>query len=134
MQAFFSIQDMSRLWNEELQQGVEPSLWRLGDLLDDFRLRCQSSEEKTALVRDPPLWLGTGARADYNAYLAAVAESLCCEAGLPAPAWTEDPQCFLHRPWFAGGMESLKAVLLAESPVSFRRRNLFVSANALARA
>jgi hypothetical protein len=70
-----------------------------------------------------------------NAYLAAVAETLCREAGLSPPAWTEEPGRFLRMPWFAGGgLESLKALLLAESPVAFRRRNLFVSANALARA
>ena len=72
--------------------------------------------------------------ADCNAYLAAVAETLCREASLPPPAWTEAPLCYLHRPWFAGGMETLKAILLVESPVAFRRRNLFVSANAMSRA
>ena len=63
-----------------------------------------------------------------------VVESLCREAGLVPPQWTEAPACFLQRPWFAGGLENLKAILLCESPVPFRRRNLFVSANALSRA
>jgi hypothetical protein len=63
-----------------------------------------------------------------------VAETLCREVSLTPPAWTESPCCYLRRPWFAGGFETLKAILLAESPVPFRRRNLFVSANALSRA
>ena len=56
------------------------------------------------------MWLDVQTHADCNAYLAAVAETLCREAALPPPAWTETPLCYLHRPWFAGGMETLKAM------------------------
>ena len=129
-----TIRDISRAWNDEVSRGEPLSLWRLGDLLDDFRQRCSTSEDKLALVRETPIWLDVEAHADCNAYLAAVAETLCREASLPPPAWTESPLCYLHRPWFAGGLETLKAILLVESPVPFRRRNLFVSANALTRA
>lgn len=129
-----TIEDISRIWNDDISRGVPLSPGLLGDLLDDFRLRCSTPEEKLALVREAPMWLDVEAHADCNAYLAAVAETLCREASLPPPAWSESPLCYLHRPWFAGGFESLKAILLTESPVPFRRRNLFVSANALARA
>jgi len=90
--------------------------------------------EKLALVSEAPLWIEASSHADCNAYWAAMVETLCREAELQPPDWTESPCCYLHRPWFPGGLESLKAVLLAESPVPFRRRNLFVSANALTRA
>ncbi len=129
-----TITDISRVWTDEIRRGESLSFWLLGDLLDDFRQRCSTSEEKLALVRDAPVWLDEENHADCNAYLAAVAETLCREVSLPPPAWTETSRCYLHRPWFAGGMETLKAILLVESPVAFRRRNLFVSANALARA
>lgn len=128
-----TIRDLSRLWNDEIRQGKPLSFWLLGDLLDDFRLRCTTPEEKIALVREMPLWLDAETHADCNAFLAAVSETLCREASLPPPAWTESPLCYLHRPWLAGGLETLKALLLVESPVAFRRRNLFVSANALVR-
>jgi hypothetical protein len=36
-------------------------------------------------------------------------------------------------PFFAGGLESLKATLFVQSPTAFRRRMLFVSKNALDR-
>ncbi len=107
-------------------------MWLLGDLCDDFRQRC-NVEERKLLVAQEPLWLDVHTHSDCNAYLAATVESLCREASLAPPRWTEDARCFLSRPWFAGGMESLKAILIAESPVAFRRRNLFVSANALSR-
>lgn len=44
------------------------------------------------------------------------------------------PERFLRRAYFAGGLESLKAVLLVESPTPLRCRQTFVSANALSRA
>ena len=68
-----------------------------------------------------------------DAYLAAVAEHLALSFGLPVPSWTEESHRFLETPFFAGGLESLKATLLVESPTAFRRRLLFVSANALSR-
>ena len=129
-----TVRDISEMWTDAVLRGGDLPLWMLGDLLDDFRQRCSTPEDKLALVRDTPIWLDVESHAECNAYLAAVAEALCREASLPPPAWTESPLCYLHRPWFAGGLETLKAILLVESPVPFRRRNLFVSANALARA
>ena len=49
------------------------------------------------------------------------------------PDWVHGPERLLERPFFAGGLESLKAVFLVESPLAFRRRQIFVSANALSR-
>lgn len=69
----------------------------------------------------------------HDAYLAAVAEHLARRFELPIPDWVEGQGRFLSTPFFAGGLESLKATLIAESPSSFRRRLIFVSANALSR-
>jgi hypothetical protein len=68
-----------------------------------------------------------------DAYLAAVAEHLARKYELAIPHWVEDPQRFLDKPFFAGGLENLEATLLVESPLAFRRRQIFVSANALSR-
>jgi hypothetical protein len=68
-----------------------------------------------------------------DAYLAALAEHLALRFGLPIPQWVEEPHRFLVKPFFAGGLETLKAILLVESPLAFRRRQIFVSANALSR-
>jgi hypothetical protein len=78
---------------------------------------------------------GTPARIDpiHDAYLAAVAEHLALRFKLPVPQWVEEPHRFLAKPFFAGGLETLKAILLVESPLAFRRRQIFVSANALSR-
>lgn len=69
----------------------------------------------------------------HDAYIAAVAEHLSMSHGLAVPEWTEMHGNGLHEPFFAGGLESLKGVLVAESPTAFRRRLLFVSSNALSR-
>lgn len=69
-----------------------------------------------------------------DASLSAVAEFLACRDRLPAPDWVFDREYFLDRPWFACSSDGMRPLLIMESPVSFRRRNLFVSKNALSRA
>jgi hypothetical protein len=69
----------------------------------------------------------------HDAYLAAVAEHLAKSYRLPVPEWTETQGNDLHEPFFAGGLETLKGILVAESPTAFRRRLLFVSKDALSR-
>ena len=68
-----------------------------------------------------------------DAYLAALTEHLAQLDRLPVPNWPERPQRFLEAPFFAGGLQSLKATLIVESPPAFRRRLIFISANALSR-
>lgn len=66
-----------------------------------------------------------------DAYLAALAEHLSTQYGLPYPSWASCPDRFLHEPFFAGGLENLKAILLVESPAAFRRRMIFIDRDAL---
>jgi hypothetical protein len=69
-----------------------------------------------------------------DAYLAATAEELVRRFNFPAPDWIFEEDRKLHRPWFATSLQSLRGILIGESPLGFRSRNLFVSANALSRA
>jgi len=68
-----------------------------------------------------------------DAWLAAVAEYLAAKYGLETPDWVERHGRPLRRAFFAGGLESLKAILAVESPAAFRRRLLFVGKDALDR-
>ena len=68
-----------------------------------------------------------------RALLASTVESLCVAAKAAIPEWC-DAVPPLADPWFVSGMESLKASALAESPVFFRKRNIFVLENFLERA
>ncbi len=130
--SLISLRELSKKIKSGIVEGPFPDHF-LGDFIDDFRHRAKSKEEKSALVREKPEPIQSEEFKDVDAYLAAVAEYLCREAGLSPPAWTEGPEYFLPKPWFAGGLENLKAILLVESPIPFRRRNLFVSANAMTR-
>ena len=104
----------------------------LANFLDEF----YAAPNAAALAEAPTLLapdLGEIGRVQ-DAYLAATAEALAGSHNFPVPAWTATDARKLHRPWFASHLASLRAVLLLESPVAFRARNLFVSENALARA
>jgi hypothetical protein len=105
------------------EQKFDPSL---REFLDSFYLnpgtRRQALEDRPASID-----------AIHDAYVAAVAEHLARIYGLPIPEWSETHGNALREPFFAGGLESLKGVLVAESPTAFRRRFLFVSKDALSR-
>ena len=45
-----------------------------------------------------------------------------------------DPSWFLKRPHFTSPLEGFKALLIAESPLAFRRRRIFTQAEPLRRA
>ena len=99
------------------------------EFLDEFYLERDASARAAMLAPEPPL-------TDYargDAYLAAVAEHLALRHELPIPGWTQAPARFLKRPWYPCGLESLKAILLVESPPAFRRRLIFVDADPLYR-
>lgn len=99
----------------------------LREFLDTF-YGLAAADRPTAIGEEPAR-IG----AVHDAYLAAVAEHLALRFGIGTPAWTEAPDRFLAEPFFAGGLEGLKAILLVESPLAFRRRLIFVSHDALSR-
>jgi hypothetical protein len=104
----------------------------LANFLDEF----YSAPSEDALAGEPELLAPRFADLGriQDAYLAATAEELTRQFNLPPPAWINAESRKLHRPWFASPLAALRAVLLLESPASFRSRNLFVSENALLRA
>lgn len=61
-------------------------------------------------------------------YVAAMVEQAVHAAGVSPPAWTRSVAP-LDRPWFATPLPGLRLHLLKSSPVSFKRRNLFVDAS-----
>ena len=103
----------------------------LANFLDEFYF----APNESGLVEAPALLapaLGDAGRVQ-DAYLAATAEELARAHGITCPAWTAAESRRLHQPWFASPLAALRTVLIIESPVGFRSRNLFVSGNALSR-
>ena len=100
----------------------------LSEFLDEFygqpeRRQAMIADELTPLADD---------RA--HAMLGTVGEHLARRWGLAVPAWTNDAKRFLHEPYFTTPIENLKAMLLAQSPLAFRRRLIFTEAEPLRRA
>lgn len=113
------------LWGAE--HGDTDSFLR--EFLDEFYVAGEPKSQAGMLCPEPPLV----ADAKVNAYLGAVAEHLALRNKLPIPVWTAGAARFLRRPYFPGGLESLKATMLKESPTAFRRRMIFVGADPLYR-
>lgn len=107
-----------------LEQGE--SSWKtwLFNFVDAFRV-----QPKIELIKSPPP-LEVSPR--IAALLASTVETLCGGAQLIPPFWCQASEG-LADPWFVSGMESLKAAALVESPVHFRKRNIFVLGNFLTR-
>ena len=67
----------------------------------------------------------------FDALVAAVVEFSCARHSTPPPAWVDTPSRFLERWWFMSGMRSLHADAIAHSPISFARRGIFLTEDAL---
>ena len=104
------------------------ALWKiwLFNFVDAFR-RVSKPEE---LIQDPPISKSTH---KTKALLASTLDTLCEERGIKIPEWScSIPP--LQKPWFVSQSENLKATALVESPLHFRKRNIFVLDNFLSRA
>jgi hypothetical protein len=99
----------------------------VAEFLDEFYTH---PESRQSMIADEPPAFGQF----EDAWLGAVAEHLARRWDLEIPPWVDQPHRFLAQPFFAGGLESLKAILLAESPLAFRKRQIFVEAEPLRRA
>ena len=95
------------------------------NLVDEFR-----RSPDIRLVMLPPV---SGLDTKLQALLASIVETLCHEVDYEAPDWVKKTY-FLSKPWFLSGMESLKASAIVESPLEFRRHNVYVDSNILSRA
>ncbi|MGH3472183.1 MAG: hypothetical protein ACRDPG_09100 [Nocardioidaceae bacterium] len=87
--------------------------------------------ERSRMVEEAPVPVGD---ARFDALLAAIAEHVCARTSLRPPEWTEAPGRFLDTWWFVSGLRSLHADALVHSPVSFSRREVFITGGALAYA
>lgn len=117
---------MKTLADLKRQISANPATWSLYlmDFVDDFRRTKDRQMVSAPFAQD---------NERIDALLASTAEYLCDEQGMQPPAWLAMvPAC--HKPWFVSGVENLKAIALAESPLRFRIRKIFVLENFLSRA
>jgi transcriptional regulator with XRE-family HTH domain len=95
------------------------------NLIDEFR----RTLDARLLLLPPPRALPQ----ELKGMLAAIVLTLCQEAEIQAPFWA-CKRYDLPKPWFVSETESLKATALLESPLAFRRNQIFVTGNFMERA
>jgi len=105
------------------------SAWRLvGEVLDDEALG--RAADTAVVVADAPALTGDSAT---DALMAALAEYLPLQRGLPAPGWSQDPERVARPWWFVADAPAWVPTSLRESPRSFAKRGIFVTAAGLER-
>lgn len=107
-----------------IQDGFQSWKVHLMNFVDEYRRTLDTS----LLLLSPPKTLD---RRLY-ALIAGTTAYLCRESGIDIPAWALRAG-FLETPWFPSEIESLKASAILESPIEFRRNNIFVLDNFLER-
>jgi len=109
-------------------------IWRYAviQLLDDYTsLRLQEGVAKAARLFDPVPQATGDTRVD--AAFAALAEHLARRDGWAPPAWSRDFERPASPWWFVTDMAGLHPRALVESPLSFRKRGVFITEDALDR-
>jgi hypothetical protein len=66
-----------------------------------------------------------------DAMLAATVEYACATHRVVPPAWVNESEYFLDQFWFVSGIESLEADAMANSPISYARRSIFLNRESL---
>ena len=100
------------------------------EFLDEFYAGVRTGVAAACIAAEPERLFDP----QEHALLGAVGEHLARRWHLAIPAWTDHPSRFLRRPYFTTPIEALKALLIAESPIAFRRRLIFTEAEPLRRA
>lgn len=110
-------------------------LWRyvLVQMLDDYSsvLRHKGTEAAARMWSEAPRRTGDGR---VDAAFAAMAEYLARRDGWTVPSWARLPEREAWPWWFVTDLRGLHPRALVESPSSFRRRGVFITDGALARA
>jgi len=122
-----TIQDVAREVKSSLGRSQEAEARRLAfrfvELYD-----AATEAERVAMVTDAPEPAGD---VRFDALLAGVIDFVCARHNAVPPGWVDDPERFLDAWWFVSGMRTLHADAIAHSPISFARRGVFLTENAL---
>ncbi len=109
-------------------------IWRYAviQLLDDY----DSIRRHEGLVAAADLFSAapeSTSDARVDAAFAALAEHLARRDGWPVPPWSLDPERTTRRWWFVTEWTGIHPRALVESPLSFRKRGVFITDDALER-
>jgi hypothetical protein len=136
LRAFRTVDDAAAVAADMVAAGSRlQDIWRHAviQLLDDYTsvLRHQGLEAAQAMWADRPRQSGDRR---VDAALAALGEYLARRDGWHAPQWVRDPALEAVPWWFVTAFRGLHPRALVESPLSFRKRGVFITSGALQRA
>lgn len=110
------------------------AVWRYAvlQLLDDYTstVRHDGVDSGARLFQDAPPSTG---EPRVDAALAALAEHLARRDGWAVPAWATEPSRETPEWWFVTELVGFHPRALVESPLSFRKRGVFITSDALVR-
>jgi hypothetical protein len=92
-------------------------------LVRQFLMDAARGDVKSLTVDPPP---STGS-AQWDAFLAGLAEFVAHRGNVPVPQWTSTADKFLSTWWFLMPFKSLHGIALAETPAAFANRGVFIS-------
>ncbi|GAB7190837.1 hypothetical protein NUM3379_15440 [Kineococcus sp. NUM-3379] len=118
-----------------LAQGTEmPEVFRhvVLQLLDDYTTvrGTRGTAAAAGVFRDEP---PHSADRRVDAALAALAEHLARQDGWVVPAWAADENRYAVPWWFVTPLTALHPYVLVSSPLSFRKRGVFIDPDSLTR-
>ena len=111
-----------------IYQGDDP-WFAIGCFLHDWWR--DAVDHRQELISEPPAPATTREAKRWAAFCAAAVEELCSRTGFPCPAWTGKQDFFLEQPWFYYSQATQRDWLIATTPESFKRRNIFVGGSVL---
>jgi len=100
----------------------------LRDWLHELRRASSRTQAAAAIADEPPSLRDKFAQGNVaDAWLASYAEHLAGKIRRPAPPWVFAPERIAPDPVFDDGADSskLRSIALAQSPLAFKRRNIF---------
>ena len=113
---------------------VEDKIWiHLENFLDYSSYEGRIVEERFKLTKDEPIQYDN-IDFYYYSFMSGVVHKSCNDYEIPMKKWVNNTKWVLKEPRFdINAKRNLRLVLLYRSPVEFKARNIFVSANCLTR-
>lgn len=125
-----SLAELAPVMAQDIERNGPRDAWNDAlDFVDDYR--GSSTAGRASLIAERPDITGD---TRVDALIAALAEFVSTEAGVPIPAWSWEAGRRTEPWWFvAGGPPAFQNWALQEAPASFSRRGLFISKEAFDR-
>jgi transcriptional regulator with XRE-family HTH domain len=122
-----SVLGLSLVLRHELEAGERLSVVRrAAELANRFESATPSARIAMLVAQPPPV-----GSVEWDAFLGGLAEWLAVRVGSETPAWTEAPTRFLDHGWWVTPMDSLRAWEYAGTPMSLKRRGVFLHRESL---